>query len=90
VLIVVGEMVTAQDIYVAKEDEVLFGTWINTDYNDNWRRARIIWTSKKTFGESKWSHSELPGLDGAFTINDKWTDSDGNTFYKITFTASGR
>lgn len=90
VLIVANGNAVGQDDYVVKENEELFGTWINTDYDDNWRCGKIVLTSNKIYDEYAWSYGELPGQKCEFTINDKWADSDGNTFYKLTLTTSGR
>ena len=90
VMIFAGSIATGQDAYLAKEDEELFGTWINTDYDDNWRCGKIVFTSNNMYEEHAWSYSELPGLKFEFTTTSKWTDSDGNTFYKLSSTAPGR
>jgi hypothetical protein len=86
-LIVVGSCATGKKAYVAKEDEELFGTWINPDYDASWIHAKIVVKPDGTWSEYKMSYDDKPLLKGEYTINDKWTDSDGYNFYKIILTA---
>jgi hypothetical protein len=89
VLIVVGNIASGQDAYVVKEDEELFGTWVNPEYDGRGKYARIVMEYINTWDEYLLTSSEAPVLYGEFTINEKWKDTDGNTFYKIIVTASG-
>ena len=79
--------------YVAKEDEEIYGTWINTSYS----------YSMSTYGSSRMSVyaqkiiinpdstcevygsllDKIPHFTYQYTITDKWKDSDGNIWYKI-------
>ena len=80
----------ATDKKVTKEDyRFMEGTWINLDYDKAWRYAKVIRKPDRTYEEYVMSYSELPALKGEYTINDKWTDSEGNTFYKIIVTSHG-
>jgi len=85
VLVIAGGCATGKKAYVAKEDEELYGTWINTDYDEKGagKYSKIIIKSDNTFNEYASSYSDVPSFIGEFTINDKWTESDGSIFYKI-------
>ncbi len=42
VLIIAGSCATGKKAYVAKEDEELFGTWINPDYGGLAKVEKVI------------------------------------------------
>jgi hypothetical protein len=82
-LIVAGSCATGKKGYVAIEDEELFGTWINPDYDDTGKNGKIIIKPEGTYDEYDNSNSDSTFLKWGYSITDKWTDSDGNTFYKF-------
>ena len=86
VLIVVGSCATGKITSVAKEDEELYGTWINTDYDETNKYAKIEMKSDGTWYEYKMSDDDIPIFKCEYTITDKWTDSNRNTYYKIIVT----
>ncbi len=73
----------AKKPYAAKEDEEIYGTWVNTDYGTTEFHIpeKIINNPDGTLeiygGMADSAHST-----GVYTIIDKWTDSEGNVFYK--------
>jgi len=73
----------AQDmLYVAEENEGIYGTWVNMDYQpDAHPRQKIINYPGKwaTYGSAG---SETATETGKYTITEKWTDSEGNIWYK--------
>jgi hypothetical protein len=79
-LLFLGSCATAKKSYVAEENEEYYGTWVNTDFND-----RQIINPDGTF-EHYYGKSDKPRWYGTFTISDKWTDSDGNIWYKTIVT----
>ena len=83
VLIILGSCATGKKAYVAKEDEELYGTWINTDYDEAVTYSKIIIKSDGTYNEYASSYSDVPIIIGDFTINDKWAESDGSIFYEF-------
>jgi hypothetical protein len=64
--------------YVATENEKLYGTWIGATKDD---RAKLILNPDGT-DEAYFTDSVEPGRNATFIIIDKWTDSDGNLWYK--------
>jgi hypothetical protein len=82
VLIITGSYVTAQDAYVVKEDEELFGTWINTDYDKMNKDAKIV---IKPAGKAEYynASTDSDAVQGEYVITDKWVDSEGNIWYKM-------
>ena len=89
IMVIAGSFATGQDVDVAKVDDKLFGTWVNLDYDKTWRYAKVVRTPERAYEEYKMSYSEMPVLKGEYTIEEKWTDSKGYTYYKITVTAHG-
>ncbi|MBA7579484.1 hypothetical protein ES708_21355 [subsurface metagenome] len=81
--------------YVAKEDEEIFGTWINTSYSYSMGRdkdysyrmavyaQKIITKPDGTYEVYGSVTDMVHQLTFQYTITDKWADSDGNIWYKI-------
>jgi hypothetical protein len=67
--------------YVPSSKEVLYGTWINTTYTGHTNAQRI-----DMFDWGYWEEyakvTDTFSINGTFIIVDKWTDSEGNTWYK--------
>ena len=78
-LIIAGSFAMGQDVYVVKEDEELFGTWINLDRDGD---AKLVIEYNGTWKEYKRGYYNKPNTYAEYTITEKWTDSDGNTYYK--------
>ncbi len=80
-LLVFGGCATAKK--VSKKDYRFFsGTWINEEYNSHPFLARLVIRSNGTFdGYFRIADTEKAGI-GHFIIVDKWTDSEGNIWYK--------
>ena len=77
--IVVGGIASGQDVYVVKEDEKLFGTWVNTDYDGRGKYAKIIMKFKNTWDEYYCGFLTLMDLDATshfgvstMQINGQW------------------
>lgn len=80
----------AQDKYLPKEHEELCGTWTNGQNGGDIfhpQKAVIIYDGYKLY--SKISDS-VPLEEGTFGIDSKWTDSDGNVWYKTFGTITGK
>lgn len=73
VLIVGG----GQKPYVPTEDEPLFGTWVNEEGS-----MHVYYSDGKGLGYQRKSDPE-PRWEFRFTIEEKWTDEEGNIFYKV-------
>ena len=77
-----GNIFAQDTAFVLKENEVYYGTWVNMDYQPNAHpRQKIInfpgeWA---TYGSAE---SETTTETGTYKITDKWTDSEGNIWYK--------
>lgn len=71
--------------YVANENEELYGTWVNEDYNGSSKYAIFEWKADGTFIVHRKTTDELPWEDGTYTITDKWTESNGDIWYKVTW-----
>ena len=75
----------AQDKYVPKANEELYGTWINNKSINSYhvQKAVHIPNAWREFSDVK---DTVPHQEGTVRIDDKWTDSDGTIWYK-TFNA---
>ena len=72
----------ASQQYVPKEDEELYGTWVNTDYSGAYFEEQKIVISADKIEKHSLSSIDIPPEKGKHTIIDKWTDSEGNILYK--------
>lgn len=85
VIVALTGTIFAQDpAYIPEDNEELYGTWINMEYHafphpkvTNFPGELAIFGSVK---------SEKANETGKYTITDKWTDSEGNIWYKTEVT----
>jgi hypothetical protein len=76
-------VVNAQDKYVPKENEELYGTWTNEqNFGDNYHPRKVVVTVDEYTVYFNVSDS-VPLFAWSFSIDEKWTDSEGNIWYKI-------
>ncbi len=66
--------------------EEYYGTWVNTDYNTTYHNAKVIHNHDGTLIKYMSTSDTEPYKTATFTIEDKWTDSEGNIWYKILYT----
>ena len=67
--------------------EEYYGTWVNTDYDrTTFRLAKTIHNHDGTLIKYLSTSDTEPYRTATFTIEDKWTDSEGNIWYKILYT----
>jgi hypothetical protein len=66
--------------YVPSDNEVLYGTWINTTYTGPAYRQKVV-----MFDWGYWEEyakvTDTFFVNGTYTIVDKWTDSESNVWY---------
>ena len=67
--------------YFAKDQEELYGTWVNTKYVSSIPQ-KIIYKPAGTFNCFKGVNSKAPCYGGRYLVTGKWTDLEGNIFYK--------
>ncbi len=72
--------------------EEYYGTWVNTDYDRSLLtiRAKRIHNQDGTLMKYMSTSDTEPYETATFTIEDKWTDSEGNIWYKILYTITGQ
>ena len=85
VLIIGGSCATGKKAYVAQDDEELYGTWVNPEYENSkvYTAPKIVVKPDGTFDEYALINSDRVVSVLEYTITDKWTDSEGNTWYKL-------
>jgi len=77
ILFAVFSIVSASDI------EVLYGTWANEEYENYY--GKYIYNSDGTGLHYSRATLKNPDLECRFTIEERWTDRNGCTYYKILF-----
>ena len=82
--IFMGNYAIGEDEYVPSENEEIYGTWVNPEYGKteaSFSQKRII-NPDGTWEEYS-SMADIGYLTWEYTIIDKWTDSEGNIWYKL-------
>jgi hypothetical protein len=79
----------AQESIVAKVDEELYGTWANEN-----SRADVLAGQKVVVAADAMKiyckvSDQAPGMEVSWDITSKWTDSEGNVWYKTLGTSTG-
>jgi hypothetical protein len=90
VLVFIGNYAIGEDEYVLTENEEIYSTWVNTSYRPGtgegsywaWKPQKIIYKPDGTI-ESYSAARDIAHFTGKYNIIAKWTDSEGNIFYKI-------
>lgn len=79
----------AQEDVIPKGDEELYGTWVNEKNNaDVFHGQKVVVTAAGMDIYSKAS-DPAPGMVVSWDITSKWTDSEGNVWYKTYGTSIG-
>lgn len=69
--------------YVPKRNEEIYGTWVNKNYDGISKDQKIVYYYWG-YGEFyRIVTNENPAERFGFTITDKWSDSEGNFWYKM-------
>ena len=70
----------ASQQYVPKEDEELYGTWVNTSYSVAYQKL-ILYSGR--WEGYKYESDTAAHDDGMIAIVKKWTDAEGNVWLNI-------
>ena len=73
----------ANDKITKRDYRFISGIWANEDYNEihHWR-AEIIIEPDGTYTEYTKTSNLKPNKPGKIVLTEKWTDSEGNSWYK--------
>jgi hypothetical protein len=86
-LVFTGNLLAEEKAYEPKENEEIYGTWVNEKYDDlqtgEGKHARWDYNSDGTWATYYKSDGENPIWEGTYVIAAKWTNKDG-VCYKIT------
>jgi len=78
----------AQDRYVPQPKEEIYGTWTNEKNIVSWVHPQKIVISQDTMEVYEKLASSLPPDKVIWSIVDRWTDSEGNVWYKANGTGT--
>jgi hypothetical protein len=79
----------AQENFVPKGDEELYGTWANEKNNvDVFHGQKVVVAADGMDIYCRVS-DPAPGMEVSWEISSKWTDSEGNVWYKTLGTSTG-
>ena len=82
VSVIVGSGAKDKKTYIAKEDEELFGAWINPDYDEAYEGGKIIYQPDGIKQGFSTAAITKEWWNNKFTITDKWIDDEGTIWYK--------
>jgi len=81
ILILVGIWAIGEQMCVAQEEEEICGTWLNTEYKRP--PQKWIFSPGGTCELYNMESSPSPLFEATYTITERWTDSEGNIWYKV-------
>jgi hypothetical protein len=74
--------------YRPQYNEVIYGTWVNEDINAD-RPEKLVYTDWGGWEGYVNAADKIPAFKGTAILVDKWTDSQGCTWYKEYWRAAG-
>ena len=74
-----GNALTEEKTYLPKNNEEIYGTWVNTEYN--LVAQKVVMNPGGTWGWALQANAE-PSMKNTYELKEKWTDSEGNIWYK--------
>ena len=77
-----GNALAGEKAYVPKDNEELYGTWVNMDYKTADPSQKLTYKSDGTIYSSIYAESRMLLWKTKFQITAKWKDSEGNIWYK--------
>ena len=83
--VLVSNPIAADDKeYIMQDNEELYGRWVNLNNFDEKRGLWVVLVFNRngTFEAYDSDGSKKPPYIADYVIHDKWTDSEGNIFYK--------
>jgi hypothetical protein len=91
VLIIVESCATLKKPYIPTENEEYYGTWVNPEYNNSIRlvSAKVVNNPDGTWFSYMSVANSQSSSKGWFKIIKKWTDSEGNIWYRVDFNDPG-
>ena len=75
-----GNALAEEKTYLPKNNEEFYGTWVNTEYY--LVAQKVVINPDGTWGWAMQANDE-PGKKFTYELKEKWTDSEGNIWYKL-------
>ena len=76
-----------EDYYFARDDEELYGTWINLHYGTN-PPQKLVYNPNGTGWSATNANSKLPAWKIRYLITGRWKDFQGNIMYETHWVGS--
>jgi len=81
------DIFAGENYYFARDDEELYGTWINLYYGTN-PPQKLVYNPNGTGWSATNANSKLPTWKIRYLITGSWKDSQGNIMYKTHWVGS--
>ena len=89
--VLVSHPISADDReYIMQDNEELYGTWINPDYDETFNDGKIIHEPDGVLRAYDSATSKKDAWNAKYTITDRWVDVEGNIWYKWLLTEAKR
>ena len=90
VLIIVESCATSKKAYIPQDNEELYGTWVNPEYNEPLNRAaKVIMYSDGTMKGYFTESDEIRLWVSLYKLTSKWSDDEGNIWYRLIYWYEG-
>jgi len=63
--------------------KVFIGTWVNMDYGDFFKPQKVVYSPDNRWEEYIFLTDDQPEHYGPYTIDEMWTDSKGDIWFKV-------
>jgi len=85
-LFILVMLLSTVSVLVAANTEEYCGTWVNKEYEASLGKSAVfILTPDGKYASYEKESDALTSHEGTLTIKEKWTDSEGNLWYKVIF-----
>ena len=87
-LLMPGVLAWAQEVILPKGEEEIYGTWVNADNRPDVLHGQKVVVAAEAMSIFCRASDLEAGMEVAWDITRKWTDAEGNTWYKTQGTSS--
>jgi hypothetical protein len=81
--VILAGCATFKEQYVPEDNEVIYGTWTNENYNEGTDLVKLVMNPDLTYEQYNTFRDLPPYFKGKYVIEKKWSDDEGNTWYWV-------
>ena len=88
-IIIFVSCASGKSAYIARENEEIYGSWINNEYNGTDVPAKLVYHTEGTRAWYMTEFSTKIAYSDTYRIKEKWTDDKGIVWYNPCLTLNG-